>query len=187
MLVIPVSIFRKLKWKIKNEDNWLALKVFIRLKIELVYSIWKPVIWIYNFSKFLNVPRSSRNEKYDSYGEKGIPMSVDSIFIFWEYMLSKISGFLFLWLRWMAVFLYFIIIIKYAKRQRRLSQRGHKYRYFKDFTLTLFPVKYVFWKLLWNGLLKNSSSIQSKTQNSLTMCYIYYPPRILQNMFFPCL
>ena len=51
----------------------LALKILMRFKIELVYSIRKQVIWKYNFLNFSNVQRSSRNAKFDSYSEKGNP------------------------------------------------------------------------------------------------------------------
>ena len=69
LLSIPVYIFRRLKRK-KNWGHSLALKVLIRFKIELVYSTLKPVIWKFNFSNSLNVEKSSRNVKFDSYWEK---------------------------------------------------------------------------------------------------------------------
>ena len=55
-----------IKGKDKNEENWLALKVLTQFKNELVYSIWKPVIWKYNFSNSLIVQSSSRNVKFDN-------------------------------------------------------------------------------------------------------------------------
>ena len=47
-------------WKIKTQKNWLALKALIWFKIELVYSIWNPTVWKYNFSNSLNVRMSSQ-------------------------------------------------------------------------------------------------------------------------------
>ena len=52
----------------------MALKVLIQFKIELVYSILKPVISKFNFSNSLNVQRSSQNVKFDSYSEKQNPL-----------------------------------------------------------------------------------------------------------------
>ena len=51
----------------------LALKVLMWFRIDLVYSIQKPVIRKCNFLNFSNVQRSSRNAKFDSYSEKGNP------------------------------------------------------------------------------------------------------------------
>ena len=47
------------KGKDKKWGHCLAAKVIIQFNIELVYSIWKPVIWKYNFSNSLNVQWSS--------------------------------------------------------------------------------------------------------------------------------
>ena len=100
------------KGKDKNWVNSLASKVLVRFEIELVYSIWKPVIWIFNFSNSLNVQRSSRNVKFDNYREKENPLFTLNViklglfwhkfyykihfFIFWKCMLSKVSIFLFM-------------------------------------------------------------------------------------------
>ena len=118
------------KEKEKMWGDWLALKVHIRFKIELVYSIWKPVICKFNFSNSLNVQKSSQNVKIDSYREKGNPLFAFNVIklvllwrklyylipfvIFWKCMLSKISGFLLM--ATMAVFFYFSIIIKHTER-----------------------------------------------------------------------
>ena len=74
LLIIPAYIFRWHKGKNKKRGHWLALKVLIRFKIELFYCKWKPVIWKYNFWNSLNVQRSSRNIKFNSYREKGNPL-----------------------------------------------------------------------------------------------------------------
>ena len=58
------------KEKDKKWGHGLALKVFILFKNELVCSIWKAVIWKYNFSNSLKIQRSSQNVKFDGYREK---------------------------------------------------------------------------------------------------------------------
>ena len=102
------------KEKDKKWGQGLALKVLIRFKI--VYSTWKPVIWKYNFSNSLNVESSS----FDSYRVKGNPL-----FYMWlNYMWSQVFC---LWLQRVAVFFYFLTIIRH-KEPQRLSQLGHKNR-----------------------------------------------------------
>ena len=66
--------FLSVKEKDKEWEHELALKVLIWFKTELVYSIWKPIIWKYNFSNSLDVQRSSRNIKFDSNKKKGNPL-----------------------------------------------------------------------------------------------------------------
>ena len=101
------------KEKDKKWRHGLALKVLIRFKIELVYSICKPVIWKYNFLNPLNVQRPSRNVKFDSYRDKGNPLftfNVIKFVLFWH----RISGFLFM----VTVIGYFLLFYNYNQTQK---------------------------------------------------------------------
>ena len=110
LLLILVYIFRRLKGKIKNEDNWLALKVLIQFKIEIVYSLWKPVIWKYNFPNSLNVQSSSRNVKFDSYREKRnshLTFSVIKLVLLWHKLCYWIQ-FFFFWKCWVRSQVFYV-------------------------------------------------------------------------------
>ena len=111
--------FLSVKEKDKGWEHELTLKVLIWFKTELVYSIWKPIMWKYNFSNSLNVQRSSQNIKFDS------NKNVIKLAFF-----DRGSHVLCLWLQSVAVFFCFSIIIRHKKWQR-LSQWGHKNRLFK--------------------------------------------------------
>ena len=134
-----VYIFCGLKRKIKNEET---LKVQIWFKIELVYSIWKPLIRKFNFSNSLNVQRSSWNVKLDGYKEIFFyTFNVIKLvlfwhklcykihfFIFWKCMLSMISGFLF-----MVTVNRCFLLFSYNKliKHRTTKAQSRRYRHFK--------------------------------------------------------
>ena len=86
LTVILVYIFRRLKRKIKCEEiDWNPVQIWC--KIELIYSISKPVIWKFNFSNSLNVQLSSRNVRFDGYREKVNPLftfNVIKLVLFWH-------------------------------------------------------------------------------------------------------
>ena len=107
------------KEKDKKWGHGLALKVLLWFKIELVYSIWKPVIWKYNFSNFFKCSKSSQNVKFDSYSKKGNPhftFNVIHLVLLWlESQVFCLS------LQWGVVFFYFLIIVRHKERER-LSQ-----------------------------------------------------------------
>ena len=193
-LIIPIYIFRWLKGKDKNEDNWLALKVLKRFKIKLVHESYQNIC-----SNSLNVQRSSRNVKFDAYRETNIHLLTFNViklvlfwhklyywiqfFIFWKCMLTKISGPLFM-VTLNGCFLLFFYHNQTHRTTKAQSTRSQK----QVLQIPLLHLCFLWNKFLiqlfWNRLLKNGRSIQSKTQNSLTLSCIYQTPTILQNMFF---
>ena len=159
-------------------------------------SLWKPVIWRYNFPNLIIVERSSRNVKFDSYKEKENPLfftfNVIKLVSFWH----RISGFLFM-VRVNAVFFYFMIIIRHKERQR-LCQHGHKNGHFNYvyFNFVICEIRFLK-SMFWNNLLKIVALCSPgynffyfevhipPTHSSAKYVFsIYHPPIVVQNMFF---
>ena len=154
-----------IKGKDKKWENWLALKVLIRFKIELVYSIWKPVIWKFNFSNSLNVQRSSPNVKSDNYKDKRNPLftfNVIKLVLFWHKFITRFifssfenacyvrcQVFSYDYSEWLFSFIFL------THRATKLSQRGHKNRHFKHMYFNFVFCEIGFLKkLFWNRPLK---------------------------------
>ena len=123
-----------------------------------------------------------------------IDFFIDTNFIIWmifssfENMCSVRSQLFCLQLQRMAVLFDFSTIISHTNRQK-LSKQGHKNRHFKHVYSLHARMNFVFCEMFFKIIvlkqhIKNSTSKQSKKQNSLTLSSIYHPPIILQNMFF---
>ena len=154
LTIIAVYIFHQLKKKYKKWGDWLALKVYIRFKIEPFYPIWNRYHENLTFRIFFEC-----SKVITTYRDKRNPVfTFNMIFvIFRKFLLSKISGFC-LWLQWIAVFFYFSIILKHTEWQR-LSQWGHKKGTLNTYFHFVFcKICFLKW-LFWNRPVKNSSFV----------------------------